>query len=51
MSDILFLKGICCEAGHSKPVGRQVGGESEWGDTCAPVADSHQCTAETTTIL
>ena len=49
------------EAGHSKSVlwddpegwagegGRGWG--SEWGHTCAPVADSCQCMAKTTTIL
>ena len=44
------------EAGHSKPVlggnpegwGGE-GGGSGWGHTCAPGADSCQCTAETTT--
>jgi len=43
------------EAGHSKPVlwDRVMGweGGSGWGDTCAPMADSCQCMAETTTIL
>ena len=28
-------------------VGREVGGGSGWGDTCAPVADSCRCMAKT----
>ena len=48
------------EAGHSKPVfwdnpegwGEKCGrGVQDWGDTCAPEADSCQCMAKTTTIL
>ena len=49
------------EAGHSKPVlwdnpegwGEQEGGRRahDEGDTSAPVADSCQCMAKTTTIL
>ena len=49
------------EVGHSKLVlwdnpegwGAEGGGMegSEWGDTCAPVADSCRCMAKTTTIL
>ena len=48
------------EAGHSKPVlwdhpegwGGEGGGKRfKEGDTCAPVADSCQCMAKTTTIV
>ena len=48
------------EAGHSKPVlwdnpvdwgGEGDEGGSGWGDTCAPMADSCRCMAETTTTL
>ena len=48
------------EAGHSKPVlwdnpdggvGEGEGGVQDGGDTCAPMADSYQCMAETITIL
>ena len=49
------------EARQSKPVlwdnlkgwGGEGGGRggSEWGDTCAPVADSCRCMAKTTTLL
>ena len=43
------------ETGHSKPEGwdgEEVWeGGSGWEDTCAPVADSCQCVAKTTTIL
>ena len=48
------------EAGHSKAcsgttqrdgVGREVGGEFRMGDTRAPIGDSCQCVAKSTTIL
>jgi len=48
------------ETGHSKlvhwdnPEGRdgEGGGRGFWmGDTCTPMADSHQCMAKTSTIL
>jgi len=48
------------ETGHSKLVhwdkpagwmGREGGGGFRVGDTCAPMADSCQCMAKTTTIL
>jgi len=32
-------------------MGREVGGVVRMGDTCAPMADSCQCMAKTTTIL
>ena len=32
-------------------MGREVGGGFGMGDSCTPVADSHQCMAKTTTIL
>ena len=34
-----------------QPRGMGWEGFSRWGDTCIPVADSHQCVAKTTTIL
>ena len=48
------------EAGHSKLMlwdnpegwgGEQEGWGLGWWDTCAPMADSYQCMAKTTTIL
>ena len=32
-------------------MGREVGGRVRMGNTCTPVADSHDCIAKPTTIL